>query len=123
MHSGILLIAHGSRDSAWATPFFAIQAQLAALKPECKVALSFLEHTLPTPAEAAQQLADAGCHSIRIIPLFLGIGQHAKADMQAVLSHLQTAFPTITCTLEAALGERSLFHPMVAQVLAQDSAI
>lgn len=119
MHSGLLLVAHGSRDPAWATPFFAIQTRLVSLKPECVVALSFLEHTAPTPNEAAQQLIHAGCGSIHIIPLFLGIGQHAKADMQAVLQHLQQAYPTTVCSLQAPLGEHPEFHALVAQLLAQ----
>ena len=107
MKRGLLLFAHGARDPRWAEPFEAVARQVQALEPEAAVRLAFLEFMLPSLREAGQQLAEAGCARVDVVPLFLGAGGHVRKDLPALLLDLKAAYPAVAWQLLAAIGERA----------------
>jgi len=107
MKRGLLLFAHGARDPRWAEPFEAIARQVRALEPAAAVRLAFLEFMQPSLREAGQQLADAGCARVDVVPLFLGAGGHVRKDLPALLDELAAAYPAVAWQLQAAIGERA----------------
>ncbi len=111
----LLLVAHGSRDPQWARPLEATAAVLRVLRPSLDVRLAFLEHTAPSPSQVLAELVAAGCASVCIAPVFLGIGAHARADMSAIAKAARTAHPQIAIVLLPAAGEL----PAVQQALAR----
>ena len=102
---GLILLAHGARDPAWATPFEAVVARLRERAPETRVRLAFLELMAPRLDEAAGELAALGCGRIDVVPAFLGMGGHVRRDVPAQLDLLKRAHPQIVWTLHEALGE------------------
>ena len=106
MKRGLLLFAHGARDPRWAEPFEAVARHVQSLEPEAAVRLAFLEFMLPSLREAGQQLAEAGCARVDVVPLFLGAGGHVRKDLPALLVDLAAAYPAIVWQLQGAIGER-----------------
>jgi sirohydrochlorin cobaltochelatase len=116
--TGIILLAHGARDPAWARPFEAVRDRVAQLRPEAQVVLAFLEFMSPPLPLAAQQLAAHGCTDVQIVPLFLGAGGHVRKDLPPLIQVLAQAHPGVHWTLQPAIGE----HPDVIAALADAAA-
>jgi sirohydrochlorin cobaltochelatase len=102
---GLILLAHGARDSAWAMPFEAVAARVRTKAPEAIVRLAFLELMAPPLADAGAELAGLGCTRIDVVPVFLGMGGHVRRDVPAQLAGLRDAHPGVAWTLHGALGE------------------
>jgi len=102
---GLILLAHGARDPAWATPFAAVVARVQEKAPETLVRLAFLELMTPRLQDAGIELADLGCARVDVVPLFLGMGGHVRRDVPQQLELLRTARPAVGWTLHAAVGE------------------
>ena len=115
---GLVLLAHGARDPAWATPFEAVAARVRASAPGALARLAYLELMAPGLDEVAEELVRAGCARIDVVPVFLGMGGHVRRDVPAQLDELRRAHPGIAWTLHPALGET----PRVISALA-DAAI
>ena len=105
MKTGLLLIAHGARSPEWAAPFHDMAERIRAARPGVPVELAFLELMSPTLAEAGERLAQAGCTSIEVLPLFLGGGGHVRRDLPQLVAELQARHPAVRCTLHTAIGE------------------
>ena len=118
MNRGIILLAHGARDPAWAAPFEAVAARVRTRAPEAVVRLAFLELMSPSLAQAGAELAGLGCARVDVVPVFLGGGGHVRRDVPAQVDALRAAHATVAWTLHDALGET----PHVIAALA-DAAI
>ncbi|MEO5688361.1 MAG: CbiX/SirB N-terminal domain-containing protein [Burkholderiaceae bacterium] len=101
----MILLAHGARDPAWATPFEAVVARVRDRAPGTRVRLAFLELMTPSLEEAANELVALGCPRIDVVPAFLGMGGHVRRDVPAQLDRLKSAHPDIAWSLHQALGE------------------
>ena len=104
-HPGLLLFAHGARDSNWALPFEAVLRRVRDLAPGLTVGLSYLEFMSPTLLDAGGTLAAAGCTRVDIVPLFLGTGGHVRKDLPLLIDTLRSAHPQVTWALQSAIGE------------------
>lgn len=104
--NGLLLFAHGARDPAWARPFEAVAARIAAARPGTPLRLAFLEFMAPSLEDAADELAAAGCRRIDIVPMFLGTGGHVRRDIPPLLERLCARHgPAVEWRLHPPLGE------------------
>lgn len=112
---GVVLFAHGSRDPQWNKPVEAVAAKMAAIAPEVPVVCAYLELCTPDLATAACTLLSGGVQAITIVPLFLGVGRHAREDLPALVEDLRAQHPSIAFTLQPAVGE----NPRLVQLLAQ----
>ena len=115
---GIVLLAHGARDPAWAVPFEAVAARVRTRAPEAVVRLAFLELMTPSLADAGAELATLGCTRVDVVPVFLGGGGHVRRDVPTQLGKLRDAHSNVAWVLHDALGEA----PHVIAALA-DTAI
>ena len=102
---GLILLAHGARDPAWATPFEAVVARVRAKAPEAVVRLAFLELMTPRLEDVGAELAGLGCTRVDVVPVFLGMGGHVRRDVPAQLATLHAAHPEVAWTLHPAVGE------------------
>ncbi len=114
MKRAIVLFGHGSRDPAWRRPMDAVAAAIRGRDPDIDVACAFLELTEPDLPAAVAQLAAAGAQAVRVVPLFLGVGAHARNDLPKLVDAARAACPGVALEVVAAVGER----PEVIQVLA-----
>lgn len=111
---GVLLFAHGSRDARWREPVEAVAARIRLQDPQVRVACSYLEMVAPDLPTAATQLAADGVTMLRIVPLFLGIGKHAREDLPLLVEALRAAHPSVEVSVASAVGE----DPRVIDLLA-----
>ena len=113
---GTILFAHGSRDPLWRKPAEAIAQRVRELDPERQCACAFLEMTEPTLQTCAADMAQRGVDQINVVPLFLGVGKHAREDLPLLMAELQTAHPHIAFTLQAAVGEDERLVDLIAHI-------
>ena len=110
----VILFAHGSRDPLWHRPIQAVAARMAAAAPHVPVRCAYLELSTPSLPDAAAELIAAGATAVRIVPLFLGTGRHAREDLPRLVDQLRQAHPRTRFDLRDAVGE----DPRVAHLLA-----
>ena len=112
--AGIVLFAHGSRDPLWRQPMDAVAARITALAPATPVVCAFLELTTPDLPTAVQSLVDQGVGRVTVVPLFLGVGRHAREDLPVLMTQLQSQHPALEFRLQPAVGE----DPRLTELLA-----
>jgi sirohydrochlorin cobaltochelatase len=118
MKRGLLLFAHGARDSRWALPFEDVAQRVGERAPELPVALCFLEFMTPDLLDGGRRLADAGCQHVDVVPLFLGAGGHVRKDIPDLLDQLALAHPAVRWVLRPAIGEMdAVIEAMAAAAL------
>jgi sirohydrochlorin cobaltochelatase len=111
----VILFAHGSRDERWRAPVEAVARRVAALDPSVSVACAYLELVAPDLLTATAALVGGGARSIRVVPLFLGMGKHVREDLPRLLEGMRVQHPDVTFTLANAVGE----EPDVIELLAR----
>ena len=101
----IVLFAHGSRDPLWRAPIDAVAAEIQRMAPDTVVRCAFLELMAPSLSEAVSALVQEGHRSVRVMPLFLGMGRHAREDLPLLVSQLRQSHPDLLVQLLPAAGE------------------
>lgn len=115
MKLAVILFAHGSRDPLWRAPIDAVAQVMRQLAPQVPVACAFLELTEPDLATAVQSMVQAGVEHIRVVPMFLGVGRHAREDLPKLVQSLQTRHPQLQLQCLPSIGE----HPLLTELMAQ----
>jgi len=113
---GIILFAHGSRDPLWHQPIAAVAARVAQLSPNSPVVCAYLELSTPDLGTAVRTLIEQGVHAITVLPLFLGVGKHAREDLPVLVDDLRAAYPSVTFTLRPAVGEDTRLVQLLAEI-------
>jgi sirohydrochlorin cobaltochelatase len=133
---GIILFAHGSRDPLWRGPIEAVAQRIRTDHSSLPVTCAYLELCEPSLPDAAAlmitQLADAAsliAHTensattndskrlkIRIVPMFLGMGKHAREDLPELAETLRSAHPLVTFEITATVGEDERLTALLAQM-------
>jgi sirohydrochlorin cobaltochelatase len=114
----VVLFAHGSRDPLWHKPMEAVAAQLASGAPDISVRCAYLELSQPDLPSACLELVSSGVNCVSVVPMFLGVGRHAREDLPLLLQQLQIQHPQVQFELKSAVGE----DPRLIQLLAQIAA-
>ncbi len=113
---GIVLFAHGSRDPLWHKPIEAVAAHIATVSPNTPVVCAYLELSTPDLDTATHTLLQRGVQAITILPMFFGVGKHAREDLPKLVAELQTSHPDTHFTLKPAVGEDPRLVQLVAQM-------
>lgn len=133
---GILLFAHGSRDPLWRRPMEAVAERIRQTQPHLAVACCYLELCEPSLPEAAsamlaqlQNATDPVANNadstrarpsnpliIRIIPMFLGMGKHAREDLPQLATDLRIAHPGVEFEIAPTVGEDERVTALLAQI-------
>ncbi len=113
---GVVVFAHGSRDPLWRGPVEAVATQIATQDAAVGVACAYLELSEPDLATACQQLITQGATRIRILPLFFGMGKHAREDLPELVQSLQAAHPAIVFERLSPAGEDPRLTRLLARI-------
>jgi sirohydrochlorin cobaltochelatase len=113
---GTILFAHGSRDPLWRQPIEAVAKHIRAIAPAVHVRCAYLELTVPDLPTSAAELAELGVTSISVIPMFLGVGRHAREDLPLLVAALELDHPGITFDLRPAIGEDAQMIELMARI-------
>ncbi len=116
MSHAIILFAHGSRDPLWRRPIEAVAARIAERAPGVRVCSAYLELTQPDLPAAAAALVAQGATTIAVIPMFLGVGKHAREDLPVLLAQLRATHPGVGFTLAPTVGEDPRLIDQLAQI-------
>ena len=116
IHSGIILFAHGSRDPQWRLPIEAVASCITSLSPHARVMCAYLELTTPDLPSCVRDLIENGVTRISVLPMFLGIGKHAREDLPLLMKQLQDMHPQIDFELRKAIGEEPELTLAIAQI-------
>ena len=111
-----ILLAHGSRDPLWQGPVEAVARQIRTTAPAVHVRCAYLELTLPDLPTCTAELATLGVTSITVVPLLLGVGKHAGADLSRQMTGLRATHPQIRFTLRPAIGEEPQMVELMARI-------
>jgi sirohydrochlorin cobaltochelatase len=117
--TGVVLFAHGSRDPLWRLPIDAVAQQMTSQWPEMSVAVAFLELTQPDLPTTVEQMMKQGLSHVRIVPMFLGVGRHAREDLPEIVRGLTEAYPQMRFELVPAIGEHPAMTSLMAQIAAE----
>ena len=111
---GVVILSHGSRDPEWGQPLEAVAAEVRRRSPRALVSCAYLELAEPSLAECATHLVAQGATELRILPVFFGVGRHAKSDLPARVDALRRHHPGILIACLPTAGE----HPDMIRLLA-----
>jgi len=113
---GVILFAHGSRDPSWSRPMEAVATRVRQLDPQALVRCAYLELTTPDLPACAAELVAAGAQAITIVPMFLGVGKHAREDLPHLVADLQHRYPRVAWHLQGAIGEDTRVTDLLARI-------
>ena len=113
---GIVLFGHGSRDPLWRQPIEAVARQIKLDAPDLAVQCAYLELCQPNLGSSVQALLDLGVNAITILPMFLGVGKHAREDLPKLLDDMRLQHPHIGFVLRPAIGEDPAMVALMARL-------
>lgn len=113
---GLILFAHGSRDPQWRAPMEAVAVRAAALEAAVVVRCAYLELMAPDLPACAAEMVAQGLQAITIVPMFLGVGRHAREDLPLLVAELRRLHPQVHFELRPAIGEDERVVDMLARI-------
>ncbi len=119
---GVIVFAHGSRDPLWRQPVESVAQQIALADPAALVECAYLELCEPDLATAAARLVAAGAQRVRVLPLFFGMGKHAREDLPLLMQQLQDTHPGVVFDRLPAAGEDPRLTALLARIALEDPA-
>lgn len=111
---GVIVLAHGSRDPDWRRPVEAVAAEVRRQAPAALADCAYLELSEPCLADCANRLVAQGATALRILPVFFGMGRHAREDLPVLIGALRARHPGIRVDCLPTAGE----HPRLTHLLA-----
>jgi sirohydrochlorin cobaltochelatase len=115
----LVLFAHGARDPQWARPFQQLVTELGELQPGERIVLAFLELMQPSLPACAASLHGEGVRSLRVVPVFLGMGGHLKDDLPELVATIRGQFKDLEITVEPPIGEQPEVIAAIARAIAK----
>jgi sirohydrochlorin cobaltochelatase len=112
--TAIILFGHGSRDARWREPMDAVATRVAA--SGLAVRCAFLELQEPNLVDAAKDLAAAGATHLTVVPMFLGMGRHAREDLPRLVDEIRRIRPALKIELRAPIGEDARMLDLIAAI-------
>lgn len=112
---GVILFAHGSRDPLWRGPIESVATQVRTLSPATPVACAYLELCEPDLPTTVDALLTQGVTQINLLPVFFGMGKHAREDWPAMLADLRQHHPHVVFKALPTAGE----SPAITRLLAE----
>ena len=119
----IVLFAHGSRDPLWHRPIQAVADAIALRAPATPVACAYLELSTPDLHAACAGLIGQGANALSIVPMFLGVGKHAREDLPALMTQMRQHWPDVDFQLQAAVGENPRLIALLADIALGETGV
>ncbi|MFP4623990.1 MAG: NAD(P)-dependent oxidoreductase [Gemmatimonadota bacterium] len=112
----LVLVAHGSRDPAWAGPLEELTRQVGERTGRGSVRLAFSQFESPTLEDVVADAAGSGIRTIRVLPLFMTAGGHVERDIRPVVDELRRDYEPIEIELLPPVGELPSFRILLVEL-------
>ena len=109
----LTLLAHGSPDPRHARAVASLSGRLKLAGIASRVA--FLDHDQPSPARAAQAIAESGATQTTVVPLLISPAYHARIDVPAAIAAMRSAAPDLAVAGAEPVG----LHPLLLRGAAE----
>ena len=116
MTHAIVLFAHGSRDPLWHKPMEAVAQRIRERESGVQVACAYLELCLPDLPTCVAALVAQQVTAVRVLPMFLGVGKHAREDLPLLMAQLRAQHPQVNFELMPAVGEDTRLVETLAHI-------
>lgn len=116
MTHAIVLFAHGSRDPLWHKPMKAVAQRIRERESDVQVACAYLELCPPDLPTCVAALVAQQVTAIRVLPMFLGVGKHAREDLPLLMAQLRAQHPQVNFELMPAVGEDTRLVETLAHI-------
>lgn len=110
----VIVLAHGSRDPQWQLPVQAVAQRIHTRAPLAAVRCAYLELCDPPFALTVDALVAAGARHITVLPLFFGLGRHAREELPELLHAARQRHPSITLHALPTAGEQAAVLDLLA---------
>jgi sirohydrochlorin cobaltochelatase len=115
-NKAIILFGHGSRDPLWRQPMDAVAQRIGAQQPQRPVRCAFLELQAPDLATVVSELVALGVRELVVVPMFLGVGRHAREDLPALLESARVRHPDVSFEMQPTVGEDPALLDLLAKI-------
>lgn len=120
----IVLLAHGSTDSAWKVPFESLQETVEKQYGTGRTTLAFMELSEPSLETVLTGLSEGNSAGLSkkhkrvgVLPLFLAVGRHLRHD---VPEQIRTLTPEgMTVDLLAPIGDYDVLQKAILDIIAK----
>ena len=119
---GVIVFAHGSRDPLWRQPVESVAQQIARRRGDVGLAEFEVGAGHHGRSVAARQLVAQGVTRVRVLPLFFGMGKHAREDLPVLMAQLAATHPAVTFEQLPAAGEDPRLTALLAQIALETAA-
>jgi sirohydrochlorin cobaltochelatase len=116
----IVLFAHGSRDPLWRVPMESIAQRIQTQAPECLVSIAYLELNEPDLKTCVGHLVSKGAQHLKLFPLFLGVGKHARHDLPLLVHEVKALYPQLEVEVLPSAGEMPEVIDFLAQMVMKE---
>ena len=113
---GVIVFAHGSRDPLWRAPVEAVAERIRSTDPSAAVVCAYLELCEPDLPTATDTLLAQGATAVRVLPLFFGMGKHAREDLPVLMADLAARHPGVRFEQLPTAGEDARLTALLAQI-------
>ena len=94
----------------------AVARRIDALSPGMPAVCAYLELSEPSLSQACAELVVNGAQSVRIVPMLLGVGKHAREDIPRLVTELKITHPHVAFELAPAVGESDVLVDLLARI-------
>jgi len=94
----------------------AIAKQISAWAPERIVLCAYLEISKPDLSTAFHALKLASVQSVTVVPMFLGVGKHAREDLPILVEDLRRHYADMQIVLAPPVSEDPRLIEMLATI-------
>ena len=121
----VLLVAHGSRNPRAAEEHeqlcLAVTDAVADTADPVPVLPAYLELTSPSIPDAIDDAVAGGATEVRLLPHFLGSGNHVLVDLPAAVAAARERHPDVRIELRQHLGADPALVDLLASKVAPDA--
>ena len=116
-HTGLILLAHGSNNPDWQSPFEELAGELATSSEHFVIRSAYLQLAPPSLPDAIQQMAADGICQINILPMFMAAGNHIKEDIPQEVAIVQDEHPELEIEILPPIGSHPRFKAMLRELV------
>jgi len=94
----------------------AVASRIREIDPQARVVCAFLELTKPDLLEAVDTVVAYGATRVTVLPMFLGVGRHAREDLPVLLADLRQRHQGVEFVLQRSVGEDRRLTDLLAHM-------